>query len=472
MTLPRTLSLAMIDGVRVTVPDSLEQITPYVLREQHDWFEDEIGFVRRLLLPGEKAIDVGANFGVYALAMARLVGPAGHVWAYEPSSETAAFLAASVRENGFSQLTLEQIALSAKTGMATLALNADSELNALVETSADAFAPAAVEHVRVTTLDERLVAHEWRAIAFIKLDAEGEEMNILHGGRQFFAGQSPLVQYEVKAGTALHLELAGAFAAIGYRSYRLVPGLGLLVPFETDAPVDGYLLNLFCCKADRAAMLAARGLLAEMPGTNAQDSGDVNDAQYGWQRSLASMPYVARLAEDWQRVTAKGAFAESAQALALHARARDRSLGPAERFAALAQSYQLLRKYSERDGRILTLLSLARAARELGNRSVAVNALGRFIQVLLERRQIEIGEPFLVPEPRFEAMTPGADLGRWLLAAALEALERASAFSSFYGSGETLARLSMIHELGFGGDEMHRRLDLVRARIAPPAQAA
>ena len=49
-------TLTMTDGVRIVVPDSLDRITPYVLREQQDWFEDEIRFARRLLMPGDKVI--------------------------------------------------------------------------------------------------------------------------------------------------------------------------------------------------------------------------------------------------------------------------------------------------------------------------------------------------------------------------------------------------------------------------------
>ncbi len=56
------------DRVRVVVPDSFGLITPYVLFEQQDWFEDEISFVRRVLQPGEQAIDIGANYGVYTLS--------------------------------------------------------------------------------------------------------------------------------------------------------------------------------------------------------------------------------------------------------------------------------------------------------------------------------------------------------------------------------------------------------------------
>ena len=84
-----TKVFTLVDGTKVVAPDSLELITPYVLREQQDWFEDEIKFLRRLLQPGEKAIDVGANCGVYTVSIAQAVGPSGKVWAFEPASSTA-----------------------------------------------------------------------------------------------------------------------------------------------------------------------------------------------------------------------------------------------------------------------------------------------------------------------------------------------------------------------------------------------
>ena len=41
----RDLTLTIVDGVRVVVPDNLNHATPYVLQEQGDWFEDEIRFL-------------------------------------------------------------------------------------------------------------------------------------------------------------------------------------------------------------------------------------------------------------------------------------------------------------------------------------------------------------------------------------------------------------------------------------------
>src|ERR1700678_1015795 len=118
-----TVVLTMVDGVRIVVPDSLDLITPFVLREQQDFFEDELPFVRQLLQPGQNVIDIGANYGVYTLPMAQKIGATGHVWAFEPASSTAQFLARGIAENGFGHVTLEQKAMSRGAGRAQLAFH-------------------------------------------------------------------------------------------------------------------------------------------------------------------------------------------------------------------------------------------------------------------------------------------------------------------------------------------------------------
>ena len=62
-------------GGEICVPAS--SMSAYVLLEQEDWFEKEIAFVRRMLRPGMRVIDIGANYGTYTLAMARAVGLEG-----------------------------------------------------------------------------------------------------------------------------------------------------------------------------------------------------------------------------------------------------------------------------------------------------------------------------------------------------------------------------------------------------------
>src|SRR6516225_1120287 len=86
------LRIHLSNHVTLAVPPSLNSITTYVLLEQETWFEKELNFLSRWLKPGMTAIDVGANLGVYALPIARLVGPNGRVFAYEPGSEARGLL--------------------------------------------------------------------------------------------------------------------------------------------------------------------------------------------------------------------------------------------------------------------------------------------------------------------------------------------------------------------------------------------
>ncbi|MHA1569488.1 MAG: FkbM family methyltransferase, partial [Alphaproteobacteria bacterium] len=242
-------------------------MTSYVLLEQEDWFEPELAFFRKIARPGLRALDVGANFGVFTLSLARAAGPSGQIFAFEPSARTAGYLRAGIAANAFDNVDLFQLALSNRDGSATLAGTAP-ELNAIVFPSDDdrrsaldhaATAPAAAgEHVEVTTLDQWAAARDTGPITLVKLDAEGEEVNIVAGGHRFFSERDPLVMLEVKQGQLVDLTSLEALQRLGYSPYRLVPGLGVLAPLDKDRmsgdhQLDPYQLNLFCCKPTRAA---------------------------------------------------------------------------------------------------------------------------------------------------------------------------------------------------------------------------
>jgi len=465
------VTLTMVDGVKVVVPDSLEQITTYALREQQDWFEDEIKFLRRILGPGQRAVDIGANFGVYTLAMARLVGPGGKVWAFEPASATARMLAAGIAANCFDQVSLQQCAVSGARGSAQLHLSANPELNAL---QPDVSASGETETVPVVSLDDCITDLGWRDLDFVKIDAEGEEANILRGGQRFFASESPLVQYEIKVGQTMDLGLTQSFAAIGYRAYRLVPGLDLLVPFDPSMPVDDYQLNLFCCKPDRAATLAEAGFLVTDPldpqAFRKRHRDDLLQQRravrkYHWRHALASLPYGKALAAHWERTVGTGGSAEVEEALSMHAFSQDRAMPAAQRYAALQASLALLLAQCERQPAYLRLASLARAAREFGARVVAVNALERLAARLLQMREFDPTEPFLAPGPRFDALQPQSGIGAWICAATLEELERSCYFSSYYSGERSRENLENIRARAMGSDEMKRRLELLNLRF-------
>ncbi|HEY7004934.1 MAG TPA: FkbM family methyltransferase, partial [Sphingomicrobium sp.] len=179
-------------GVRLAAPPSLTSITTYILLEQERWFERELSFLARWLKPGMTAIDIGANLGVYALPMARLVGPSGRVVAYEPGSEARSLLERSRDLNAAANLRIVGAALSDSRRQGSLARRASTELNVL-DLTGDG------EAVDITTLDDELDRDPSLSPDFIKLDAEGEEERILAGGRTCFARHSPLLMVEIRS---------------------------------------------------------------------------------------------------------------------------------------------------------------------------------------------------------------------------------------------------------------------------------
>jgi protein O-GlcNAc transferase len=459
----------MTDGARIVVPNSLNLITPYVLFEQLDWFEDEIKFLRRVLLPGHKVIDIGANYGVYTLSMAKTVGPTGSVWAFEPASRTAELLMEGIAANEFSHVVLEKSALSSGCGTAQLTMNDHAELNSLVQSEQ---ASEHTETVTLVTLDDCLTRYGWNTIDFMKIDAEGEEARILAGGRKFLSQLSPLILYEVRAGVDLHLGLAADFAAQGYSSYRLVPGLDLLVSFDPGAPPDGYLLNLFCCKRQRAEQLAADGFLIDAASGSLSAAAERVEAlcqltsrEYSWEQTIAQLPYGLQFSARWQNWTQTGDGVLVDRALACYAISRDFKLPATERFVALERALAILAGLCHRQPSASRLFSLARVAREFGARSIALMALNQLSSTIAQTQAVDFDEPFLTPAGRFDSIAPGGDIGNWVLASMLESIEELNAYSSFYSGKIARERLELIAKFGFGSEEMARRLRMVTARF-------
>lgn len=451
-------------GLRVAAPDSMALITPYVLREQGDWFEDELRFVRRLLRPGDRAVDVGANHGVYALTMARAVGPEGRVWAFEPARATASLLRQSIAENGLSNLELHQAALSDHAGTGRLFLHAQSELNSLRAAGEG----GASEEVPLRTLDGCADEQGWGDLALLKLDAEGEEGRILDGGRRLLARRSPLVLFELKHGDAVNLPLLAQLAGLGYQAFRLAPGPCVLVPLPPGAHPDPYWLNAFACKPDRARALEAAGLLAASVPPAPHATGE------RFAGHLAGLAYARRLfphLQGFDGALSPGAAAHR-RALELEGLARRAELGAGPRYACLQAALEGLAAAPPGEEPVARLQTLARLASAAGLRAAAVELLQTLLAQLVSGEDLRLDEPFLPACARFEEIDPGDRLADWLLAAVLEERERLAAFSSFYArTPQTLEGLAAIERLGFGSEEMARRLRLVRTALgAAPAR--
>jgi FkbM family methyltransferase len=439
---PQPVLVRTKDG-GVFVPSSTDFLTTYVLLEQEDWFEKEMGFVRTALQPGMRVIDVGANYGVYMLAMARAVAPDGSVWAFEPADETLKFLRNTAAANSLGNVTICPMALSDHEGFGFLDLQRNSELNALVAVST-----ASSQRVRLATLDSQHTALAMGRIDFIKLDAEGEEVRILLGSRRFFEEQSPLVMFELKAGDKINFELPQAFHELGYQIYRLVGPDVLLVPVADEEIFDAYELNLFACKADRARLLAGRGLLAE---ESAPAPSRVSGAGLAfWRRQ----PF----ASAWPLVDtgADSAWAD------YYASWRDTSLAPASRFAALQVAIKALTETGAAND-LAGSANRARLLLEAGARQAAMQAIGQCLAGANQGAELGGGIVW-PPSRRYDAIAPVGPAREWLLASAVQAHADTAYFSDYFSRSNFLTALDWLQSTPYANAPIERRRQLQSIR--------
>ena len=140
----------------------------------------------KTLKPGMRAVDVGANIGMYTVLMAGWVGTTGRVLAYEPSPDVLDFLRANVALNWASdRVTVRGVGVSSTPGQVTLYVTERFMANSSLRKPGEAyFADFPMDTVReveveVVTLDQD--AESFGHIDLVKIDVEGAECSVLKG---------------------------------------------------------------------------------------------------------------------------------------------------------------------------------------------------------------------------------------------------------------------------------------------------
>ena len=141
-----------------------------------DYNIEELGFLRAHLRQGGVFVDVGANVGTYALALARDVGAGGKVIAIEPHPVTHARLAFNHAASAYEQVKLVRAASGAEDGELLIETDGDN-LGASHMVSGIASGKA----IRVPALRLVRILQEAGAgnIDALKIDVEGYEDRVL-----------------------------------------------------------------------------------------------------------------------------------------------------------------------------------------------------------------------------------------------------------------------------------------------------
>lgn len=214
---------------------------------------DVLVVIRNLLEHGMTVIDVGANIGEVSLVAAKMVGPSGHVYAFEPLPEVADKLSENIKLNNFAQICIQKIGLSDEAGDKEIyrASSAfyDSSMNdglATLYPSENRGEKAGV--ISLVTLDDFCEQADIKQLNLIKIDIEGAELPALRGGMETLRRFMPYIIVEVQQEAANQagyndVDILAFLQPMGYR-FDVIGRKGQLHP--VDASSLGQFQNILC----------------------------------------------------------------------------------------------------------------------------------------------------------------------------------------------------------------------------------
>jgi FkbM family methyltransferase len=207
------------------------------------WLRDRrrdvsLRLVEALVCQGDVVLDIGANWGYFTYRLASLVGPQGHVHAFEPNPIVGRRLDAARRV--YDNVSVYPIGLSDRAGEARLSVpivgdHRVSGLASVEVTQARSTVPHEELPIRLERLDALALADG--PVAFIKCDVEGHEFAVLRGGEEMLRRSQPvlLVEIEQRHQEGDIWETFDYLKGLGYTGYAIhTSGLRPLEVFEVQ----------------------------------------------------------------------------------------------------------------------------------------------------------------------------------------------------------------------------------------------
>ncbi len=186
------------------------------------------------LKPGDCLYDIGAHIGYYSLLAGRLVGPTGSVVAVEPDPDNIAVLRENIARNGIRNIAVVQAAASNQVGTIIFQRGADYPSRMSGHMVDSAVAPASGDFLSSPSVTLDLLGQTHQVPSVIKIDVEGNELQVLEGACDLITTYKPVLIFEVL--TWQELEKVRAFLTSLHYHIRPLP-----LTHEADVVPANYL---------------------------------------------------------------------------------------------------------------------------------------------------------------------------------------------------------------------------------------
>ena len=235
------LALKQLRDGRFLYVDPQDEHVSAVLIAFGAWEVDIQKVVRRLVRPGMRIVEVGANLGYYTMDMADLAGPTGHVTALEANPRLAAMVRRSAQFNGFlDRVSIVQKAASDRAGSLAFVISRTNSGGGYVDpwNNLSAYDDGETLDVEAVRLDDLGLGR----VDLIRTDAEGSEPAILRGAEGLLAA-NPDIQLCIEWDTIQMgsrgsvAELANWLSFLGFRFWVIEAG-GALSERQVSAMAD------------------------------------------------------------------------------------------------------------------------------------------------------------------------------------------------------------------------------------------
>jgi len=204
--------------------------------------------LRKLLKPDSIVLDIGSNFGYYAITITNFLKGKCKVYAFEPNLPTYERLQKNIALNGLSSsINAYCLGMSNSEGKAYICESPGNTGAARIATEGD-------REVSLITLDKFCQEHSIDRIDFIKIDVEGFEEKALNGGLETLARLKPIIIIELNPPTLRRVgstpkTVVSILEDTGYRCFEV--RRKKLVPLEKVPDGEDY-IDVFCLPSNVA----------------------------------------------------------------------------------------------------------------------------------------------------------------------------------------------------------------------------